>query len=86
MSSRRNAQHVRARLTQGIIALVLVVATIVVIAQPAGRPMIQAIGAKLGVGQIDVPAWSCRVPASSVPHKRVLVLYDSVGRYAASSG
>jgi len=64
-------------------AVILVVATIAVVAQTASRSMVREVARALGAGQITVPAWSCRQGLNSVPHRRVLVLYDSTGRYAA---
>src|SRR5262249_39400798 len=62
---------------------VLVVATVAIVVQTAGQPVVRAVRQAFGAGQITVPAWSCHLGPNSVPHRRVLVLYDSAGRYAA---
>lgn len=83
MPSRQIALRVPSRWRQAVAAIVLVVATVAIVAQTAGQSMVRAVTHVLGAGQITVPAWSCHLGPSSVPHRRVLVLYDSTGRYAA---
>jgi uncharacterized protein YdaL len=63
--------------------MVLVVATVAIVAQTTGQSMVRAVTDAFGVGHIAVRAWSCHLGPDSVPHRRVLVLYDSKGSYAA---
>ncbi len=83
MSSRRPASLLRTRLLQAAAAAVLIVATIAIVAQTADQSTVRAVERQLGVGQIAVAPWSCHVGSNSMPHRRVLVLYDSTGSYAA---
>jgi uncharacterized protein YdaL len=76
--------HVPPRLLHGAAALVLVAATVAVVAQST----VQAVADKFSVdrmlaGQIHVPAQTCHLGGTAVPDRRALVLYDNTGRYAA---
>lgn len=61
----------------------LVAATIAIVGKTTGQPVVNAVARAFGVGQITAPPWRCPLGPSSVPHRRVLVLYDSTGQYAA---
>ncbi|MGE5287461.1 MAG: DUF2334 domain-containing protein [Micromonosporaceae bacterium] len=69
------------RLSHGVAALVLVVVTVVVVAQATLGSNGFSVG-RLLAGHIHVPAQECRGSIAS-PHRRALVLYDNTGRYAA---
>jgi uncharacterized protein YdaL len=62
------------RLIHGTAALVLVGATVAVVAQS-----MTAGPGGLDAGPIHIGPWRCTIPARAVPHRRALVLYDNRG-------
>lgn len=71
------------RFLQAAIAAALVAVTVVSVSQTAGVSMVRTVENAFGAGALHVPGWSCRLGAHSVPNRRVLVLYDSTGKFAA---
>ncbi len=87
MQPRGFAPHFRRRLLHGAAALALVSTTIAVVAPSTVR----IVADELSVGHlleapIRVPPWTCHLTRNSIPHRRVLVLYDTIGRYASYGG
>ena len=83
MRLRQRAVRIPSRFLQAAAAAALVVVTVTTVSQTAGLSMVRAVEHAFGVGVLHVPAWSCRHVARSLPHRRVLVLYDSTGSFAA---
>ncbi len=75
----RPASRRAARLLHGGAAVVLVAATVLAVTESMARLPI----ASLFASEIHAPAWRCQLGPGTVPHKRVLVLYDGKGKYPA---
>jgi Uncharacterized protein conserved in bacteria (DUF2334) len=67
------------RFLHGGAAVVLVGATVIAVTESMARLPI----AGLFASEIKAPPWRCHLGPDSVPYKRVLVLYDGEGNYAA---
>ncbi len=84
MESRRFVLHVPRRLLHGAAAVALVAATIGVVAPSTVRMVADALSIdRLLASQIQVPSWTCHIGRNLALHRRVLVLYDTAGRYAS---
>jgi len=68
----------------GAAAVVLVAVTVAVVAQSTVQSLADRFSVdRLLVGQVRVPAQACHLGSTATAGRRVLVLYDSTGRYAA---
>ena len=84
MPQPRLAACVSRRLLQAGVAVILVTVTVVLVAQSmVGVVAVTNSVASLLAGPIRVPPQKCLIGSSAVPHRRVLVLFDSRGGYAA---
>ena len=84
MLPRRLAAYVPRRLSHAGVAVILVMVTVVLVAQSmVGVAAVTRSVASLLAGPIRVPPQKCLIRSSAVPHRRVLVLFDSTGAYAA---
>lgn len=83
MRPRRLAPLYRSRVTHAAAAVVLVSTTVTVVAFSAARPVVNRVVSDLFSTPIHPPPWSCKLGPGSVPRRRVLILYDSTGRFAA---
>lgn len=79
MRLRALIRHVPARLLHAGAAVALIAVTVVVVTQASVRV---TAGEPFGAS-IHPPPWRCHLTSSSVPHRRVLVLFDGTGRYSA---
>ncbi|HEX7996143.1 MAG TPA: DUF2334 domain-containing protein [Streptosporangiaceae bacterium] len=79
MRLRLPASRRSARLLHAAAALVLVAATVIAVTESMAKLPI----AGLFASEIKAPPWRCNLGPDTVPHKRVLVLYDGEGKYAA---
>lgn len=86
MEPSRSVLHVPRRLLHGVAAVALVAATIAVVAPSAVRVVADELSiGRLLTSQIKVPPWTCPIGRVPALHRRVLVLYDTAGRYASYS-
>ena len=83
--SRRRTPRIPSRHLHAATAVVLSIATVMIVAAAAGRPALRTIAHGLGLDQDSIPTWSCPASAGQPPHRRVLVLYDGAGKYAGYS-
>jgi len=84
LKPRRFALHVPRRLLHGTAAVALVTATIAVVAPSAVQMVANALSIdRLLTSQIHVRPWTCHMGSNVALHRRVLVLYDTAGRYAS---
>lgn len=83
MESRRFTLHVPRRLLHGVAAVSLVAGTIAVVAPSTVRVVAELSIDRLLTNQIQVPPWRCRIGRIPALHRRVLVLYDTIGRYGS---
>ena len=82
--SRRFAARVPRRLSHTGVAVVLIAVTVALVAQSTvGAVALKNSVASLLAGPIRVPPQRCLVEGNAVPHRRVLVLFDNKGGYAA---
>ena len=79
MRPRLSGSRLPARVLQACAAVVLIVATVVIVTGSMTRVSVT----HLFVGEIQAPPWRCHIGPDAVPSRRVLVLYDGEGRYAA---
>lgn len=75
------------RLLHGAAALGMVAGTVAVVAPST----VSSVASDLSIGRLlaahyQVPSWTCPVTRNSGPRRRVLVLYDTAGHYAAYAG
>src|SRR5690242_2914595 len=81
---RRLPAYVPHRLSHAGVAVILVMVTVVLVAQSmVGVAAVTRSVASLLAGPIRVPPQKCLIASSAPPHRRVLVLFDSTGAYAA---
>jgi hypothetical protein len=81
---RRLPAYVPHRLSHAGVAVILVMVTVVLVAQSmVGVAAVTNSVASLLAGPIRVPPQKCLIASSAPPHRRVLVLFDSTGAYAA---
>lgn len=81
---RRFTRRVPHRLPHAAAAVALVCATVAVVAPSTLRLAADRLGIdRLLTSQIPVRPWTCHVGANLESHRRVLVLYDNVGRYSS---
>ncbi len=84
MEPRRFALHVPRRLLHGAAAVALVAATIAAVAPSTVRMVADGLSIdRLLTSQIQVRPWTCHIGSNLALHRRVLVLYDTAGRYAS---
>ena len=80
----RLAALVLRRLSHAGVAVILVMVTVVLVAQSmVGVAAVKRSVASLLAGPIRVPPQKCLIGSSAVPHRRALVLFDSTGAYAS---
>ena len=79
MRLRRSLSRLPARILQASAAVVLVVATVVIVTGSMTRVSVRHLFA----GDIQAPPWRCHIGTNAVPHRRILVLFDGEGRFAA---
>ncbi|HEX5188469.1 MAG TPA: DUF2334 domain-containing protein [Streptosporangiaceae bacterium] len=68
-----------ARVLHAGAAVVLVVMTVVIVTES----MVRISVTHLFASEIQAPPWRCHLGPDTVPHRRVLVLYDGAGHYAS---
>ncbi len=87
MDPRRFVAHIPRRLLQGAAAVALIAATIGVVAPSTVRIVADGLSInRLLTSQTRVPPWTCHIGRNPALNRRVLVLYDTAGRYRAYGG
>src|SRR5260370_20122005 len=72
------------RALHGAAAVVMVAATVAVVAQSTVQSVADRFSVdRLLAGRIHVPPQACHLGGAALPDRRALVVYDSTGRFAA---
>ena len=84
MEPQRFALHAPPRVLQGAAAVALVATTIAVVAPSTGGVVASRLSIdRLLTRHVHVRPWTCHIGSNRALHRRVLVLYDTAGRYAS---